>query len=150
MTKSYLLIIAGEVIDYSTRFYRIKVGSSVADQAKLHVLSMLAYQQNWYLAEYTHTTADFLLRISLSLSVKPDDLDLRTLPVAKFLSAWKKFSKLHSADGVPTSSKQFSRRQAHRQRETSPKGVLQHAESVRRIKPKSLVKDFNAYLAQIS
>lgn len=146
MTTSYLLIVAGDVIDYTTLFCRIKVGSSDADQARLHALRVLASQQNWYFAKYTHNTSDFMLRISLSLSVMPDELNIISLPIAKFLSAWKKFRQHQSADRFPTSSKQFSRRQAHHQRVTSPKGVLQHAESVRRIKPKSFLKDFYAYL----
>lgn len=149
MTTYYLLICAADTVNEDTRFFKIAAGSSAIDATRIHALRMLASSQGWYFAKYTHDTADFLLKISLSLRKMPDDLNFRHLRVGQFLSAWKSFSQSQCSGNKPDRKTTESRKQARRKAFNVPDNVIQHAESVRRTKPKSLHLDFMVYLNSI-
>lgn len=149
MVSIYLLIISGDVIDETSSFFKIKVGSGAADTAQFHALRVLAAQRNWYFAPYNHESADFLDKIAVSLAKTPDRLGIKTMTVKDFLKAWKDYSNKLS-DGIRMMKQlRVSHQKALNKRQKPPKEVIQHAESVRRIKPKSLLIDFKAYIHQI-
>ena len=149
MTTYYLLICAADIINEDTRFFKIAAGTSAIDATRIHALRLLASSQGWYFAQYTHDTADFLLKISLSLRKMPDDLNFRHLRVGQFLSAWKSFSQAQCSGNKPDRKTTESHKQARRKTFNVPDHVIHHAESVRRTKPKSLHKDFMDYLNSI-
>lgn len=149
MTKFYLLIIAGKVIDEQSRFYKIAIGSGAADAPRLHALKVLASSQNWYFRPYTHEVAEFLLRVAISMSRMPDELLGGVITAEKFLSAWKKFSKLQCSGQHPINKPTSGRKQALNQRFKPPKQVLQTAECVARSKPKFRQIHFIEYLHTI-
>ena len=149
MTTYYLLICAADTVNEDTRFFKIAAGSSAIDATRIHALRLLASSQGWYFAQYTHDTADFLLKISLSLRKMPDDLNFRHLRVGQFLSAWKSFSQAQCSGNKPDRKTTESHKQARRKTFNVPDHVIHHAESVRRTKPKSLHKDFMDYLNSI-
>lgn len=146
MTTYFLLIIAGNTIDEHSRFYKIKVGSTAADKAGVHALKVLASSRQWYFAPYTHGSADFLLRVAISLSRMPDDLNMTIVPVRTFLHAWKEFSKTDVSHSGTVNQEPTSSKRAHHQRKRLPQAVLQRAECVRRSKPQSVETDFTEYL----
>lgn len=149
MTHYYLLIVAGEEIDETTRFFKIAVGSGAADVAGILALKALAAAHHWYFAKYSHETTDFLLKISLSLSRQPDDLNMTRLPIRKFLSAWKKFCKMQEQPS--SSSQEASERRKKRDfsAKNVPPRVIQHAEARVRNKPKLIVVEFYRYLNSV-
>lgn len=149
MTTYYLLICAADTVNEDTRFFKITAGSSAIDATRIHALRLLASSQGWYFAQYSHNTADFLLKISLSLRKMPDDLNFRHLRVGQFLSAWKSFSQAQCSGNKPDRKTTESHKQARRKTFNVPDHVIHHAESVRRTKPKSLHKDFMDYLNSI-
>lgn len=149
MTTYYLLICAADTVNEDTRFFKIAAGSSAIDATRIHALRLLASSQGWYFAQYSHNTADFLLKISLSLRKMPDDLNFRHLRVGQFLSAWKSFSQAQCSGNKPDRKTTESHKQARRKTFNVPDHVIHHAESVRRTKPKSLHKDFMDYLNSI-
>ena len=149
MTTYYLLICAADIVNEDTRFFKIAAGSSAIDATRIHALRLLASSQGWYFAQYSHNTADFLLKISLSLRKMPDDLNFRHLRVGQFLSAWKSFSQAQCSGNKPDRKTTESHKQARRKTFNVPDHVIHHAESVRRTKPKSLHKDFMDYLNSI-
>lgn len=148
MTRYYLLIIAGTVINYHSGFFKISLSESAEDVARKHALAKLAAQHNWFFALYDNKTSDFLLKISLSLDVMPDELGIIHVSGRKFIAAYKKFTKPQQ-DQPQASNKQASgKRKASRQAAGLPKNVLQHAECVRRTKPKFVLTEFINYLQQ--
>lgn len=149
MTTYYLLICAADIINEDTRFFKIAAGTSAIEATRVHALRLLASSQGWYFAQYSHNTADFLLKISLSLRKMPDDLNFRHLRVGQFLSAWKSFSQAQCSGNKPDRKTTESHKQARRKTFNVPDHVIHHAESVRRTKPKSLHKDFMDYLNSI-
>ena len=113
MTRIYLLIIAGTVINHSSGFFKIALGESAEDVARKHALAKLAAQHNWYFSQYDNRASDFLLKISLSLDVLPDELGIVHVSGRKFMAAYKKFTK--PQQGAATDRQQASIRQAESQ-----------------------------------
>lgn len=148
MTRYYLLIIAGTVIDHHSGFFKISIGESAEDVARRHAIAKLAALHNWYFSIYDNTAADFLLKISLSLGCLPDELGNIHVTARKFMAAYKRFTNTQQ-DQPQASNKQASgKRKASRQAAGIPKNVLQHAECVRRTKPKFVLTEFINYLQQ--
>lgn len=149
MTHYYLLIVAGEEIDETTRFFKIAVGSGAADVAGIPAMKALAAAHHWYFAKYSHETTDFLLKISLSLSRQPDDLNMTHLPIRKFLSAWKKFCKMQERPSSSSQEASHGRKKRDFSAKKVPPRVIQHAEARVRNKPKLIVVEFYRYLNSV-
>lgn len=148
MTRIYLLIIAGTVIDHHSGFFKISIGESAEDVARKHALAKLAAQHNWYFSQYDNRASDFLLKISLSLDVLPDELGIIHVSGRKFMAAYKKFTKPKQAQQKTDNKQASSKRKASRQAAGLPKNVLQHAEARVRTKPKFVLTEFINYLQQ--
>ena len=148
MTRIYLLIIAGTVINHSSGFFKITLGESAEDVARKHALAKLADQHNWYFSQYDNRASDFLLKISLSLDVLPDELGIIHVSGRKFMAAYRKFTKPQQAQQQAGNKQASSKRKASRQAAGLPKNVLRHAESVTRTKPKFVLTEFINYLQQ--
>ena len=148
MTRYYLLIIAGTVIDHHSGFFKISIGESAEDVARRHAIAKLAALHNWYFSIYDNTAADFLLKISLSLGCLPDELGIIHVSGRKFMAAYKKFTKPQQAQQQADNKQASGKRKASRQAAGLPKNVLQHAECVTRTKPKFVLTEFINYLQQ--
>lgn len=148
MTRIYLLIIAGTVINHSSGFFKIALGESAEDVARKHALAKLAAQHNWYFSQYDNRASDFLLKISLSLDVLPDELGIVHVSGRKFMAAYKKFTKPQQAQQQTDNKQASGKRKASRQTAGLPRRVIQHAECVTRTKPKFVLTEFINYLQQ--
>ena len=148
MTRIYLLIIAGTVINHSSGFFKVTLGESAEDVARKHALAKLAAQHNWFFSQYDNKASDFLLEISLSLDVLPDELGIVHVSGRKFMAAYKKFTKPQQAQQQASNKQATSKRKASRQAAGLPKNVIQHAEARVRTKPKFVVTEFINYLQQ--
>lgn len=148
MTRIYLLIIAGTVINHSSGFFKITLGESAEDVARKHALAKLAAQHNWYFSQYDNRASDFLLKISLSLDVLPDELGIIHVSGRKFMAAYKKFAKPQQAQQQTDNKQASGKRRASRQAAGLPKNVIQHAEARVRTKPKFVLTEFINYLQQ--
>ena len=148
MTRYYLLIIAGTVINHHSGFFKISLGESAEDVARKHALAKLAAQHNWFFALYDNKVSDFLLKISLSLDVLPDELGIIHVSGRKFMAALRKFTSTPPELQQASNKQASSKRKASRQAAGLPKNVLQHAERVRRTKPKFVLTEFINYLQQ--
>ena len=146
MTRYYLLIIAGTVIDHHSGFFKISLGESAEDVARKHALAKLAAQHNWYFSIYDNKAADFLLIISLSLGCLPDELGIIHVSGRKFMAAYRRFNKTQQEQQQADNKQATSKRQASRQAAGLPKNVIQHAERVARTKPKFVLTEFINYL----
>lgn len=148
MTRYYLLIIAGTVINYHSGFFKISLGDSAEDVARKHALAKIAAQHNWFFALYDNKASDFLLKISLSLDVLPDELGIIHVSGRKFMAAYKKFANKQMAHHQTDNKQASDKRRASRQAAGMPRQVIQHAESVGRSKPKFVLTEFINYLQQ--
>lgn len=148
MTRIYLLIIAGTVIDHSSGYFKITLGDSAEDVARKHALAKLAAQHNWYFSQYDNRASDFLLKISLSLDVLPDEMGIIHVSGRKFMAAYKKFTKPQQAQQQTDNKQASGKRKASRQAAGLPKNVIRHAECVTRTKPKFVLTEFINYLQQ--
>lgn len=148
MTRCYLLIIAGSVINHHSGFFKITLGESAEDVARKHALAKLAAQHNWFFSQYDNRASDFLLKISLSLDVLPDELGIVHISGRKFMAAYKKFTKPQQAQQQTDNKQASGKRKASRQAAGLPRRVIQHAESVGRTKPKFVLTEFINYLQQ--
>jgi len=148
MTRIYLLIIAGTVINHSSGFFKITLGESAEDVARKHALAKLATQHNWFFSQYDNKASDFLLKIALSLDVLPDELGIVHVSGRKFMAAYKKFTKPQQAQQQTDNKQASGKRKASRQAAGLPKNVIRHAECVTRTKPKFVLTEFINYLQQ--
>lgn len=148
MTRIYLLIIAGTVINHSSGFFKITLGESAEDVARKHALAKLAAQHNWFFALYDNKASDFLLKISLLLDVLPDELGIIHVSGRKFMAAYKKFANKQQAQHQTDNKQASGKRRASRQAAGLPKNVIRHAECVERTKPKFVLTEFINYLQQ--
>lgn len=148
MTRYYLLIIAGTVINHSSGFFKIAFGENATDVARLHALAKIASQHNWYFSPYDNKAADFLLKISLSFGCLPDELGICHFSGCRFMAAYKTFAKTHQVQPQAANKQASGKRKAHRQAASLPRSVIQHAESVRRTKPKFVLSELINYLQQ--
>ena len=148
MTRIYLLIIAGTVINHSSGFFKITLGDSAEDVARKHALAKLAAQHNWYFSSYDNKASDFLLKISLSLDCLPDELGVIHVSGRKFMAAYRKFTKPQQAQQQTDNKQASDKRRASRQAAGLPKNVIRHAERVTRTKPKFVLTEFINYLQQ--
>lgn len=148
MTRYYLLIIAGTVIDHHSGFFKISIGDGAEDVARKHAIAKLAAQHNWYFSLYDNKASDFLLKIALSLGCMPDELGNIHVTARKFLAAYRRFTNTQQVQQQAGNKQASGKRKASRQAAGLPKNVLQHAERVRRTKPKFVLTEFINYLQQ--
>ena len=62
MTRFYLFIDAGKVVDESTAFYRVGIGTSKRDVSCFRQLARIATAKGSYFHRWDNTTSDFLTR----------------------------------------------------------------------------------------
>lgn len=62
MTRFYLFIDAGKVVDGSTAFYRVGIGTSKRDVSCFRQLARIATAKGSYFHRWDNTTSDFLTR----------------------------------------------------------------------------------------
>lgn len=67
MTQIYLLIEAGDILDESTNFYFVNVGTSRHAQYSYRSLLSLCQQRNWYFKLRDADVSQFLRRIFTSI-----------------------------------------------------------------------------------
>lgn len=83
MTHYYYLIAAGRVIDDTTKFYKIAVGTSKqADRDYLYILA-LATEKNWYFKLVSQHSTDFVNKIAESVAGSQVALPLLSLHFQK-------------------------------------------------------------------
>ena len=62
MTRFYLFIDAGKMVDESTAFYRVGIGTSKRDVSCFRQLARIATAKGSYFHRWDNTTSDFLTR----------------------------------------------------------------------------------------
>lgn len=141
MTKLYMLIIAEDTITTSSRFYYVQVGETHKDSVLLSTLSILANSRNWYFKERSSETANFLIKIANSLSIKVYDLNIIKIKISKFLKQFREVGISTKDDAESREAAQMLaliRPSTYFQRNLS---VLRRAEAEKRKKPKSVLMD---------
>ena len=99
MTRNYIYIEAGRVIDTSSRFFRVSIGTSI--QANRDYLFLLAYatDHNYFLELNSAAVADYLLNIAKSLGSSCDGraldiLNIQNVKVRDLVRALKSSTKI--------------------------------------------------------
>lgn len=99
MTRNYIYIEAGRVIDTSSRFFRVSIGTSI--QANRDYLFLLAYatDHNYFLELNSSKVADYLLNIAKSLGSSCDGraldiLNIQNVKVRDLVRALKSSTKI--------------------------------------------------------
>lgn len=137
MKTNYLLIDAAKEIDNSTKFLKVRVGTTERDSKCLQYLTFWATGRGFYFQKYTSDVADFLSKIAASLHLSLIDLPYCTVDVGVLVRHIKLFNATPSIDPLSKSAsylRTMVKPTAYFQRKNN---VIRHAEAKQRIKPKA-------------
>lgn len=81
MVRFYYFINAGKVVDNSTTFYKVAIGSSSQCQRDFSFLVEFCRQHQCWLAQVSSDSKDFLARVALSISEDQQRNPLLGLPL---------------------------------------------------------------------
>lgn len=136
MKTNYLLIDAAKEIDNSTKFLKVRVGTTERDSKCLQYLTFWATGRGFYFQKYTSEVADFLSKIADSLHVSVIDLPYSTVDVGVLVRHVKSFNGTPSIEPLSKSAsylRSMVKPTAYFKRQIN---VIRHAEAKQRIKPK--------------
>lgn len=83
MTHYYYLIAAGRVIDDTTKYYKIAVGTSKQANRDYLTILALATEKNWYFALVSQKSTEFVNKIAESVTESQVTLPLLSLHFQK-------------------------------------------------------------------
>lgn len=138
MKRYYILITAESIIDHTSVFYKVAIGSSAAGQHDLQFLQAFAAQRGYYFAMYSHDVATFIIRIAQSLEMKVCDLPFKVVDGHKLVSQLKSSKNVAKNHLSLTSQRVICHRQSTRFSHILQDVVIHHAEAPQRNKPKVL------------
>lgn len=138
MKRYYILITAESIIDHTSVFYKIAIGSSAAGHHDLQFLQAFAAQRGYYFALYSHEVAAFIIRIAKSLEMKVCDLPFKVVDGHELVSQLKSSKNVAENHLTIKRNRVICHRQSTRFHQLSDFSVIHHAEAPQRIKPKVL------------
>lgn len=81
MTSIYIYIEAGRVIDDSTKFFKVEVGTGRQSNRDYLFMLGFAVSRNYYFEKQSRETDEFLYKIAQSLGTYPTPLTLEALNI---------------------------------------------------------------------
>ena len=139
MTKKYLLIIAGPVINHDSRFVWVGVSSTPSGTKDRDFLTRWAARMGYYFHVYDQLQAVFLERIANSLSMPVYSLPFRIFTAKCLVRLLRSCQQLPDAPEVGRSAANLREKIDPAYYAKSQINVIQRAEAERRNKPKSKV-----------